>query len=169
MNLFIIVFAIIIILLTIGKKDKKETYYNMFGDYFDAPFIEMDDKRCRKLCNNMLDCTGYTYDPLTERCLLHDNKNGYLKPYENHALYPYYDDYLYKNYWWLYGPSWLNDVDYNMGYRRNVYGDKAVHQRKNVRDNVVGIIDGRIGHIGGLPGGGHGGRVHGAMPSGNTV
>jgi hypothetical protein len=131
----IILFIILIfIILTLTCTNQKEKYINSYGNYLDAPFIEPDDTNCRDVCNNMSDCKGYIYDPLSGSCKLNSGKNGtdnyedYLSPYSDHPIYPYYDDYLYKNAWWLFGPTWLNSTFFGKGYRNvNKYGGHHIH------------------------------------------
>jgi hypothetical protein len=99
----IVIIVIIFIVYTFMLSNKKENYYNQYGDYLDSPFMEKDDKECKFTCMRMSDCKGYSYDPTKGSCYLHNGKNEYIYPYSDHFLYPYYDDYLYKYAWWLYG------------------------------------------------------------------
>jgi hypothetical protein len=101
--LVMIILFIIYIFLCKDNKENKENYVNSYGNYFDSPFLEKDDKECKFTCMRMSDCKGYSYDPTKGSCYLHNGKNEYIYPYSDHFLYPYYDDYLYKYAWWLYG------------------------------------------------------------------
>ena len=133
---------IVIIFIYFYTFNKSETYYNMYGDYIDAPFLEKTDKECRNLCNNMADCEGYNYDSLTGTCYLNSKNDKYMKPYYDHFMYPYYDRDLYKYGWWMYGPLWMNGVLFKQGYRNNLYGGHKVHHYKKNNGKSVGLIKG---------------------------
>jgi len=182
----LIILAVIIILICI-MSSQNEKYVNIYGDYIDAPFVEKDDRECRQLCNRMEGCAGYNYDPLTGTCYMHGKDGNYLVPFGNHFLYPYYDSYLYNNAWWIWGPRYSKEELYNMGYRGNRWGGHMVHN-KDIRNKALakqkraaalfkggkegrrGVNNnGRVGTVMGLPGGGHGGRIGGALPSTNEL
>jgi hypothetical protein len=105
MDYIFIVLIIIIIFLASRSPcmQKKENYVNMYGDYIDSPFFEDDDRACRRTCQNMSDCKGYTYDQTTGKCYLNSDREEYLSPFSDHFIYPWFDTYLYDNAWYLYG------------------------------------------------------------------
>jgi hypothetical protein len=135
----IILIAVIVIMVTNQPcwKNKNENYINMYGEYIDSAFFEDDDRKCRKLCNNVSDCKGYSYDPTTDKCYLNDSKGDYILPYSDHWLYPNYDPYLYKYGWWLQVAydNPLNDeqiAESNLGVAK--YDDAVVNSREKKSD-----------------------------------
>jgi len=140
----------VIILILYFMCNNKEQYYNIYGEKIDAPFLEKNDKGCSHICNNMSECTGYNYDSLTGACFLKSNSDEYLDPLYDH----YYDHYLYAKYAWLYGPEWINSVYFKKGY---------------LNKNKLNEIPTKLGSVGNLIGGGHGGRIEGNSPSDNSV
>lgn len=116
MGIIFIIFVIIIVIFVTNLlcwKENREKYVNMYGEYVDSPFFEDDGRKCRKVCQNMSDCKGYTYDPTTDKCYLNDSDGNYILPYSDHWLYPNYDPYLYG--WWL---QTLHDNKINGGRER---------------------------------------------------
>lgn len=201
MNIILIITIIIVIILVTNQPcwKEKETYVNMYGEYVDSPFYEDDDRKCRKLCNNISDCKGYSYDPTTDKCYLNSDDRNYLLPYRDHWLYPNYDPYLYKYGWWLQAlyDNKINDgreiesdresintlrnlqndrpilpKDFiSRGYYQRMYnGQNAYHfNTPKNNNNVIKFTGSVITATGNHLGGGHGGRVRGNNVSGNEI
>jgi hypothetical protein len=139
-------------ILYFDNNKNMEKYYNHYGTYINAPFLEKDDKKCRGLCNKISHCKGFNFDPLTNICLLHSADNKYIKPYNNRDMYLYDDKYLHdtnyshNNEWWQYD-SLLKNHKYN-------YHNYPNYTLKN---KSMGLIKGGLNSNMGVN---HGGKIN---------
>jgi PAN domain len=199
MDIQIIVLVLIIIFLVSRSPcwQDKESYVNTYGDYIESPFFEDNDRKCRKVCNNMSDCTGYNYDKTKDKCYLNTSGKNYMLPYSDHWLYPNYDPYLYKYGWWLQAgyDNPINDGRERSSDATSINTLRRLQNRNKNRpvmpvdfvskgykntmymgQNAYHFTSPKndnvikfTGSVNGLLGGGHGGRVRGNSPSENEI